>query len=219
MFEKRKSKIDQYITAEQAVWECDKNILSRNSSDNCTISIGYATHSVEDYQELVPFVLDVAESLLKDCTVFTWLKTPSIQTATSHSLWPCKKSARNNLPNLAAQYASENHPESFFDRDCEILTKTQGLNRTLMQRFFQIPHCATAFQHKLYGFYIPPAIDRKRSYKDILFSVVHPLPDFAISYENFHVELNIRFNPESVLESVVLEQIHRICKSHGKELI
>jgi len=218
MFGKQKSKINQYVEAEQATWEHNKNILSLNPCDDRTISVGYATHSVEDYEELVPFVLDVAESILRDCTVFTWLKTPPVQTADSHSLWTHIKTGKNDLPNLAAQYASENHPESFFDGNCEILAKTRGLNRTLMQRFFLIPNCATAFQHKIYGFYTSPIINDSRPYEDILLSVLHPLPDYTISYENFHVELNIQMNPASVSESAVLHQIQRICKIHGKEL-
>lgn len=219
MFRKRKFKTNQYIETEQAAWEYDKKILSQNCCDDHTISVGYATHSVEDYEELVPLVLDVAESILRDCTVFTWLKTPPVQTAVSHSLWPRIKSTKNDFPNLAAQYASENHPESFFDGNCEILSKTRGLNRTLMQRFFLIPNCATAFRHKIYGFYTSPTIDYSRPYEEILLSVLHPLPDYTISYENFHVELNIQMNPAAELESAVLEQIQQICKIHGKELI
>jgi len=87
-----------------------------------------------------------------------------------------------------------------------------------MQRFFQIPNCAAAFQHKIYGFYTSPIIDYSRPYEDILLSVLHSLSDYTISYENFHVELNIQMNPASVSEFAVLDQIQQICRIHGKEL-
>lgn len=131
MFGKQKSKINQYVEAEQATWEHNKNILSLNPCDDRTISVGYATHSVEDYEELVPFVLDVAESILRDCTVFTWLKTPPVQTADSHSLWTHIKTGKNDLPNLAAQYASENHPEFFLTGTAKSLPKHENLTGRL----------------------------------------------------------------------------------------
>jgi len=131
MFRKRKLKINQYIGIEQDAWKYDKKILLQNCCDDHTISIGYATHSMEDYEELVPLVLDVAESILRDCTVFTWIKTSPVQTAVSHSLWPFSKSAKNDLPNLAAQYASENHPEFFLTGTAKSLPKHENLTGRL----------------------------------------------------------------------------------------
>lgn len=219
MFKKREAEIKKQIQLERAAWETDKNILSMNESDDHEISIGYATHSIEDYRELVPLVLGVLDDLLKDCTVFTWLNTPPQQAKTPRLLWPYKTSLHNALPNLAAQYAAEDHPETFFDEKHEALVKTHGANRLLMERFYRIPNCATAFQHTVYGFYTPPIIDPESSYEEIHFNVVHPLADYVITYRNFHVELNIRINPATVSKTAVLRKIQQICENYGKKIV
>lgn len=219
MFKKPRHECEEQIQSEQAAWEMDKNILSLNESDDCTISIGYATHSMEDYQELLPLILNVMEELLKVCTVFTWLKTPPLPDKILRLSWLYQKTLHEAIPNLAAQYAAEGHPETFFDGNDELLVRSQGANGLLMERFYQISNCATAFQHAVYGFYTPPVINQQGAYEDVHFCVVHPLADYVITYRDFHVELNIRINPATVSRTAVLERLQQICKENGKQLI
>ncbi|WP_312282024.1 hypothetical protein [Oscillibacter sp.] len=204
---------------EALAWETDQHLLSWNVAGEHRLSLGYATHSLEDYQGLVPVVLDVMDELLKDCAVFTWLKTPLLQVSSTKSFWFRRNAPKRVLPNLAAQYASEKKAETFFDGDCEIIVQTKGANRALMERFYQIPNCATAFDHSVYGFYTPPEIDPQGPYENAHFSVVHPLANYVISYRGFHVELNVSINPAAVSEADVMERIQRVCEKHSKKII
>lgn len=218
MRKKRRAEIEQYLQAQHAAWETDKQILSLIEGGEGRISIGYATHSEEDYQELVPLVLDVMEELLKDCAVFTWLKTPPLREGIFRIFGLYPITLHHAVPNFAAQYAAE-HPEVFFDGDAELLVETQGANRALMEQFYQSPDCATAYQHTVYGFYTPPMIPPGSKYEDAHFSVVHALPDYEIDYKNFHVELCVQINPRTAREAGVLETIKQVCAGRGKTLI
>ncbi|MBU5627792.1 hypothetical protein KQI82_12815 [Oscillibacter sp. MSJ-2] len=216
MFKKREHE-GQAKDSERVAWETDKNVLSQNKSEDGKISIGYATHSIEDYQELVPMVLDVMDELLKDCTVFTWMRTPTYKAPHNGWRWFHRKALRGAPKNFAKQYAREASSEIFFDGDAEILVKTQGANRALMERFYQIPDCATAYQHTVYGFYKSPQIRPQSTYEEVHYSIVHPLADYMISYLNFHVELVVTVNLSSVSEADVLNSIQKICLKHGKK--
>jgi len=219
MFGKKKEFFEKDMEAEALAWETDQHLLSWNVAGEHRLSLGYATHSLEDYQGLVPVVLDVMDELLKDCTVFTWLKTPLLQISSTENFWFRRNAPKRALPNLAAQYASEKKAETFFDGDCEIIVQTKGANRALMERFYQIPSCATAFDHSVYGFYTPPKIDPESLYEDAHFSAVYPLADYVISYRDFHVELNVSINPAAVSEADAMERIQRVCEKHSKKII
>ncbi len=219
MFGKKKKSFEKVIEVEALDWETDQHLLSWNVAGEHRLSLGYATHSLEDYQGLVSVVLDVMDELLKDCAVFTWLKTPLLQVSNTKKFWFQNNSPKVVLSNLAAQYASEQKAETFFDGDCEIIVQTKGANRALMERFYQIPNCATAFDHSVYGFYTPPEIDPDRLYEDAHFSVVHSLADYVISYRDFHVELNVSINPAAVSKFDVMERIQRVCETHSKKII
>ena len=202
----------------QAAPEDDRDILSLKAGPENKILIGYESLSGDDYQKLAPFVLDVLETLLADCTVFIWLKTPPIPAHILRILWMRAKLS-DAIPNFAAQIAAEHHPEAFFDGTDELLVKTQGANRWLMERFYQVSNCATAFQHIIYGFYTAPTIDPKSPYEDIHFSVVHPLPDYEITYRDFGVELDIKINLATVSAEEVIKKVKSVCMAHNKTLL
>ncbi|WP_312612319.1 hypothetical protein [Oscillibacter sp.] len=116
MFGKKKESFEKAMEVEALVWETDQHLLSWNVAGEHRLSLGYATHSLEDYQGLVPVVLDVMDELLKDCTVFTWLKTPLLQVSSTKKFWFRRNAPKRALPNLAAQYASVGGLRHFLSR-------------------------------------------------------------------------------------------------------
>lgn len=213
---KKEKAWQQWRGQERLAWQTEKDRLVL-LGDNGNYSIGYETHSVEDYAELVPTFLDVMEALLQACTVFAWFKTqvPQMGAMAKRQL-PAQPV--ENFAWAVSQLPPKAGRTIFYNGDSSVLVQTHGVDREILEKFYHIEHCATRFQHAVYGFFKAPLFDPETDYAAAYCKIRH-VADYRLVYQDCHVELSIESNPETVDEREMLAVIQQICAKHNKRII